>query len=125
MTSTNTLKCCMKQLAAWPPSMHGCSGTTPRYDKPSLKVSELSRTYQQSTQGGDKSRQTTQSHWRGLQAYISYAEIKREVTVRSRDAVQEDKLDCYCVNYGSYIHAARLLTKLSTERVRVSSITTR
>ena len=38
--------------------------------------------------------------------------------------VQEDKLDCYCINCGAYIHAARLLTKLSTERVRVSSITT-
>ena len=45
-------------------------------------------------------------------------ESREEVTVRSRDAVQEDKLDCYCVNYGSYIHAARLLTKLSTECVR-------
>ena len=38
--------------------------------------------------------------------------------MRSGSRVQEDKLDCYCVNYGSYIHAARLLTKLSTERVR-------
>ena len=32
--------------------------------------------------------------------------------MRNRDAVQEDKLDCYCVTYGSYIHAVRLLTKL-------------
>ena len=104
---------------AWSRGCHCCcSGITPRYDKPSLKMSELLRTYQQSMQGGDKSRQTTQSHWRGLRVCISYAEIKREVTVRSRDAVQEDKLDCYCVNYGSYIHAAQLPTKLSMERVR-------
>src|SRR6201996_3180720 len=86
-------------------------------------MGELSRTCQRSAQGGDKSRQTTQSHWRVLRAYVSYPETRRGFTERSRDAVQEDKLDCYCVNCGSYIHAARLLTKLSTERVRVSSIT--
>ena len=39
-----------------------CSGKSPRYDKPSLKVSELSRMCQLLAQGGDKSHQTTLSH---------------------------------------------------------------
>ena len=33
-----------------------CSGKLPRYDKPSLKVGELSRMCQLLAQGGDKSR---------------------------------------------------------------------
>src|ERR1700761_8616801 len=39
-------------------------------------------------------------------------EAGEDSTVSSRGRAQEDKLDCYCVNCGSYIHAARLLTKL-------------
>ena len=54
-----------------------CSGITPRYDKPSLKVGELSGMCQPLAQGGDKSRQTTQSHWRVLQACVLYARTKR------------------------------------------------
>ena len=54
-----------------------CSGKSPRYDKPSLKVSELSRMCQLLVQGGDKSHQTTQSHWRVLQAYVLYSRTKR------------------------------------------------
>ena len=47
-----------------------CSGKAPRYDKPSLKIGELSRMCQPLAQGRDKSHQTTQSHWRVLQAYV-------------------------------------------------------
>src|SRR6201996_8434686 len=90
-----------------------------------FKIGELSRTCQHAAQGGDKSRQTIRSHWRVLRALSLVQGSREEITVRNRDAVQEDKLDCYCVNCGAYIHAARLLTKLSMERVRVSSITTR
>ena len=54
-----------------------CSGITPRYDKPSLKVGELSRMCQPLAQGGDKSRQTTQSYWRVLQAYVLYSRTRR------------------------------------------------
>ena len=54
-----------------------CSGITPRYDKPSLKIGELSRTCQPLAQGGDKSRQTTQSHWKVLQAYVLYSRTRR------------------------------------------------
>ena len=59
------------------PPPQECSGITPRYDKPSLKAGELSRMYQPLAQGGDKSRQTTQSHWRVLQAYVLCARTRR------------------------------------------------
>src|ERR1700761_7972020 len=77
-----------------------CATISQAYDK-----SELSRTCQLLAQGGDKSCQTIQSHWRVLQAYILYSRIKRGVTVRNRSRVQEDKLDCYCINCRAYIHA--------------------
>ena len=54
-----------------------CSGKAPRYDKPSLKIGELSGMCQPLAQGGDKSRQTTQSHWKVLQAYVLYARTRR------------------------------------------------
>ena len=54
-----------------------CSGKLPRYDKPSLKIGELSRMCQLLAQGRDKSRQTTQSHWRVLQAYVLYTRTRR------------------------------------------------
>src|SRR6201996_108953 len=73
---------------------------------------ELSRMCQLLMQGRDKSRQTIRSYWRVLQAYILCSRIKRGVTVRNKSRAQEDKLDCYCVNCGAYILAARLLTKL-------------
>ena len=54
-----------------------CSSKSPRYDKPSLKVGELSRMCQLLAQGRDKSCQTTQSHWRVLQAYVLYSRTRR------------------------------------------------
>ena len=54
-----------------------CSGKPPRYDKPSLKIGELSGMCQPLTQGRDKSRQTTQSHWKVLQAYVLYSRTRR------------------------------------------------
>ena len=54
-----------------------CSGKAPRYDKPSLRIGELSGMCQPLAQGGDKSRQTTQSHWRVLQAYVLYTRTRR------------------------------------------------
>ena len=54
-----------------------CSGKASRYDKPSLKIGELSKVCQPLAQGGDKSRQTTQSHWRVLQAYVLCSRTRR------------------------------------------------
>ena len=54
-----------------------CSGKALRYNKPSLKIGELSRMCQPLAQGRDKSRQTTQSHWRVLQAYVLYSRTRR------------------------------------------------
>ena len=54
-----------------------CSGKAPRYDKPSLKVGWTVRVCQPLAQGGDKSRQTTQSHWRVLQAFVLYSRTRR------------------------------------------------
>ena len=56
---------------------HYCSGKSPRYDKPSLKIGELSKVYQPLAQGRDKSRRTTRSHWRVLQAYVLCSRTRR------------------------------------------------
>ena len=60
----------------------------------------------QSAQGGDKSRQTCQL-LRSILELMSFVQGPIEVS-RSRQerGVKEDKLDCYCVNCGVYIHAA-------------------
>ena len=66
-----------------------CSGLTPRYDKPSLKVGWTVKVCQPLAQGGDKSRQTTQAHWRVLQAYVLYSRTRRgDQTVRSRSGTK-------------------------------------
>ena len=60
----------------------------------------------QSVQGGDKSCRTCQI-LRSVLELMSFVQGPVEVS-RSRQerGVKEDKLDCYCVNCGVYIHAA-------------------
>ena len=60
----------------------------------------------QSVQGGDKSRQTCQL-LRSILELTSFVQGPIEVSHnRQERGVKEDKLDCYCVNCGVYIHAA-------------------
>ena len=60
----------------------------------------------QSVQGGDKSRQTCQLLQSVLEL-MSFVQGPIEVShSRQERGVKEDKLDCYCVNCGVYIHAA-------------------
>ena len=117
------LFCTCLQLASCPsrrsplqhwllPNTPICSGITPCYDKPSLKVGELSRTCQPLAQGGDKSRQTTQSHWRVLQAYVLYARTKRGFTERSRSGSKRT----------SWIVRATILGFIYTWEVLVSNL---
>ena len=93
-----------------PPS---CSGITLRYDKPSLKVGELSRMCQPLAQGGDKSRQTTQSHWRVLQAYVLCSRTKRGYTERSRSGSKRTSWIVRATILGFIYTLEVLLSKLS------------
>ena len=90
-----------------------CSGITPRYDKPSLKVGELSRVYQPLAQGRDKSRQTTQSHWRVLQVYALYSRTKRGYTERSRSGSKRTSWIVRATILGFIYTLDVLLSKLS------------
>ena len=52
------------------------------------------------------------AHW-SVPKLMSLVQRPEEVSQCGEEKVsEEDKLDCYCVNYGVYIHTARLLTKL-------------
>ena len=90
-----------------------CSSITPCYDKPSLKVGELSGMYQPLAQGRDKSRQTTQSHWRVLQAYVLYTRTKRGFTERSRSGSKRTSWIVRATILGFIYTLDVLLSKLS------------
>src|ERR1700761_4026948 len=52
------------------------------------------------------------AHW-SVPELTSLIQRPEEMSQCGEEKVsKEDKLDCYCVNYGVYIRAARLLTKL-------------
>ena len=59
----------------------------------------------QSVQGGDKSHQTCQTLQSVLKR-MSFVQGPIEVSCSGQErGVKEDKLNCYCVNCGVYIHA--------------------
>ena len=59
----------------------------------------------QSAQGGDKSRRTCQTLQSILEC-MSFVQGPIEMSHSGQErGVKEDKLDCYCVNCGVYIHA--------------------
>ena len=60
----------------------------------------------QSAQGRDKSHRTCQTLWSVLEC-MSFTQGPVEVSCSGQErGVKKDKLDCYCVNCGVYIHAA-------------------
>ena len=60
----------------------------------------------QSAQGGDKSQQTCQTLQSVLKC-MSFVQGPVEESCSGQErGVKEDKLDCYCVNCGVYIHTA-------------------
>ena len=68
----------------------------------------------QSAQGGDKSHQTCQT-LQSVLKHMSFVQGPVEESCSGQErGVKEDKLDCYCVNCGVYIHTALSTVRLKT-----------
>src|ERR1700761_3322517 len=76
-----------------------------------MRSSELSRMYDQRKVETSHAKPHS-AHW-SVPELMSLIQRPEEMSQCGEEkGSEEDKLDCYCVNCGVYIHTARLLTKL-------------